>query len=91
MAGIKENDNNLNITIFPNPFFSQTTLHSNIIFNDAILTVYNSYGQQIKQIKNISGQTIILQRDNLSSGLYFLQLTQDNKTFARDKLIIIDN
>jgi hypothetical protein len=48
------------------------------------------YGQTVKQIKNISGETITLYRDNLPIGLYFIQLTQDNKTYT-DKLVIADN
>jgi hypothetical protein len=79
------------ILISPNPFSVQTTLQTDKFFKDATLTVYNSYGQEVKQIKNISGQTITLHRDNLSSGLYFIRLTQYNKTIATDKLVIIDN
>lgn len=60
------------------------------IFKDAIFTVYNSFGQTIKQIKNISEQTITLQRGNLPSGEYFIQLIQDNKLIVRDKLVITD-
>ncbi len=79
------------LSILPNPFSTHATLQSGKFFKDATLTVYNSFGQTVKQIKNISGQTIILQRDNLPIGLYFLQLTQDNKTFITEKLIITDN
>jgi hypothetical protein len=78
-------------TCYPNPFSTQTTLKTNIFLKDATLTLYNSYGQTVKQIKNISGQSITLYRDNIQSGLYFIRLTQGNKTFATEKLIIIDN
>lgn len=78
------------VTVYPNPFSTQTTLQTDKIFKDAILTVYNSFGQLVKQIKNISGQTITLQRDNLSSGLYFILLTQDSKVITADKLVITE-
>ena len=80
------------INIYPNPFSSSTIIQTqaNTILKDACLTVYNSFGQQVKQLKNISGQTIILQRDDLSNGLYYINLTQDNKTITTEKLIIID-
>lgn len=78
------------LKIFPNPFSSSTTLQTNKVFNNAILTIYDMYGRQIKEIKNITGQTIILNRDNLPSGLYFVRLTQDNKIIITDKLIIND-
>jgi hypothetical protein len=91
LTGINEDFNNNSFTISPNPFSSMTTLHTNKVFKNATLKVYNLCGQQVKQIKNICGQTITLHRDNLSSGLYFLRLTEDNKTFTTDKLIITDN
>ena len=78
------------VKIYPNPFSKQTTLNTEIFFKDASLTVYNSFGQQVKQIKNISGQAITLFRDNLPGGLYFLRLTQNNKIFITKKLIITD-
>jgi len=79
------------IFISPNPFSVQTTLRSDIFLKNATLTVTNYIGQAVKQIKYISGQAVILQRDNLPSGLYFFRLVQDNKVVATDKLIITDN
>jgi hypothetical protein len=91
-TGISSYDQNVSshVNIFPNPFSTQTTLQTDNPFRNATLTVYNLYGQTVKQINNISGQTIALHRDNLQSGLYFVQLTQDNQVIAIDKLIITD-
>ena len=55
------------------------------------MIVLNSLGEQIKQIKNIDGQTITVYKENLSSGLYFVQLLQDNSTLSINKLVIIEN
>ncbi|MFA5780904.1 MAG: T9SS type A sorting domain-containing protein [Bacteroidales bacterium] len=90
VTGINEIIDNNNISVYPNPFCTQTTLQTDKIFKDATLTIYNSFGQQVKQIKNISGQTITFHRDNLPSGLYFIQLTQDSKVITSDKLVITD-
>lgn len=90
ITGISENKFSSAISVYPNPFSSETTLQTDKFFKDATLTVYSSFGQRVKQINNISGQSIILHRDNLSSGLYFIHLTQDNKTFSTDKLVITD-
>jgi bilirubin oxidase len=89
-TGINEIENKTSITIFPNPFSTQTTLQTDKFLKDATLTVYNLYGQEVKQIKNISGQTVTFHRDNLSSGLYFLRITQDSKVIVTDKLVITD-
>jgi hypothetical protein len=91
-AIIEEQINNhfYNITISPNPFSFVTTVQINEDLKDATLIVYNSFGQEIKIIKNIMGRTIILHNDNLQSGLYFMQLTQENKIIATEKLVITD-
>lgn len=78
------------LNIYPNPFSSSTTLHTDNPFYNATLTVDNCFGQTVKQIKNISGQTVTLFRNNLPSGLYFLRLTEDNQVIATKKLLITD-
>ena len=85
---VSEVENKIHLTISPNPFSTSTNLQSDQFLNNATLTVYNSIGQQVKQIKNIFGQIVILMRDNLPVGLYYIQLTADNKIFSTDKLII---
>jgi hypothetical protein len=88
VSGINETNSVNLISIFPNPFTSETILKTTDNFKNATLTVYNSFGQQVKQIKNISRQTVTLHRDNLPSGLYFVQLTQDSNTISTDKFVI---
>ena len=83
-------DDEEDVYVYPNPFSTQTTLQTSKVFKDATLTVYNSFGQQVKQLNNISGQAVTLHMDTLPSGLYFTRLTQDNKIIARNKLVITD-
>ena len=89
-AGITENDVRTDFTIYPNPFSTQTTLRTENFFQNATLTLDNCFGQTVAQIKNISGQTVTFFRDNLASGLYFVRLTEENKTIAVEKLVITD-
>lgn len=91
IAGIKDLNYSVNISIYPNPFFSVANIQSSKFLKNATLTVYNSSGQLQKQIKNIYGQTITFNRDNLTQGLYYLQLTEDNKIFTTGKIVITDN
>jgi hypothetical protein len=76
------------INIYPNPFSIETTLRANDKLKEATLTICNTLGQEVKIIKNISGQEYQFNRDNLPNGIYFLRLTQDNKVIANDKLVI---
>jgi hypothetical protein len=86
--GINENSNTNDFSIFPNPCISSTTLNTNVNLNNASITIYNAVGQALKQVKNISGQTISLNLENLSHGLYFIRLTEENKIISIKKLII---
>jgi hypothetical protein len=90
ILSILENPNNNIFSISPNPFISSTTIQTVGNLNDATLTIYNSYGQTLKQVKNICGQTVSLSRDHLPGGLYFIRLTEENKIIAEEKIIIID-
>ena len=78
------------VSVFPNPFSLETTLHTDKVLTNATLTVYNLYGQQVKQIIHISGQTLTFHRDNLSNRVYFIRLTQDDKLISIEKIVVID-
>lgn len=90
ISSVSENNIVTIVDIFPNPFSTHATLKTDTPLEDATLTVYNSYGQEVKQIENISGRTLTLYRDNLSGGLYFLRLFQSDKNFILNKLVITD-
>lgn len=90
-VSVKENNSQKNkTTYFPNPFSTQTIIQTDIILKDAILTVYDAQGQQVKQLVNITGQKVVFDRANLSSGLYFFKLTEYNRSIAIEKLVISD-
>ena len=89
-TGINEFTSLNQVQIYPNPFSTQTILQTNNLFHNATLTLDNYLGQTVKEIKNISGQTVILQRNNLPCGLYLIRLTQDSKVIMTKKIIITD-
>ncbi|OYU96996.1 MAG: hypothetical protein CFE21_01530 [Bacteroidetes bacterium B1(2017)] len=89
-TGMKENSSLIRTTIFPNPFNSTTTIQTPCNLKNASLTIYNAFGQALKQVKGLTGQTISLSRDNLPSGLYFIRLTEENRFLATEKIILTD-
>lgn len=90
VTGMNETISKPVVSIFPNPFISSTTIQTSGNLKNATLIISNSYGQTVKLIKNISGQTLSIARDNLPYGLYFIQLSEENKILAVKKLIISD-
>lgn len=79
------------VVISQNPFSNETTLTFKTVLNKVNLIIYNSAGQVVKQIKNISGQSYILNRENLETGIYFLRVSENNDVVATEKFIITDN
>jgi hypothetical protein len=88
--GISSEEQKQSIRISPNPFRAQTIIHTDILLNNATLTIDNCLGQRVNEIKNISGNSITLYRDNLPCGMYFLRLSEDNKTIATGKIVIYE-
>jgi len=87
---INEINYNLSFSISPNPFSNFTTLHAKENFNNVTLNIFNAFGQLVSQIKNINGNTININRNNLPVGFYFAQLSENNKVIGITKLIIVD-
>ena len=94
VLGVAKINKDTETTIFPNPCSIQTTLKTANPLHSATLSVYNSFGQMVKQINNISGQSVVITCDNLASGLYFIRLTEENNPDSYQgvtkKIIITD-
>jgi hypothetical protein len=82
--------NNFIFNNYPNPFSDETTFRTNKNLKNSRLIVYNSYGQVVQQIKDLSGQTFTFKRENLASGSYYINLLQNDKIIATNRLVIID-
>ena len=90
ILGMNENSIHKHLSIFPNPSNPSSDIEIMGNLQDASLIIYNSFGQMIKQVNNISVQSVSLSRGNLSSGVYFVELIEKNKKSSTEKLIIID-
>lgn len=78
------------IDIYPNPFSSSITIKSMDNFKDASLIIENCFGQTIKRVEHISGNTISLNGEDFANGLYLLRLTEDQRVITTSKLIKVD-
>ena len=87
--GVEESDMlSDNISVAPNPFSSELAIESAIAFDNASLKLYNAVGQLVREINNLSGQHIALKRENLNSGLYFIQLFEKGKLVKSSKVLV---
>ncbi|HET6990895.1 MAG TPA: SBBP repeat-containing protein, partial [Bacteroidia bacterium] len=85
-----EEQSSIIFSISPNPFNSSTTIRFNSQLKNGEVELFNLYGQEIKSIKNISADKIEIERGDLSDGIYFIRLSEENKLIATEKVIIAD-
>ena len=80
----------IQVSAFPNPFSEYSTIRTNKDLDNASLSITNTLGKEVKKIVNISGRNLVIQRDNLPSGVYLICLVQENKIIANIKVIILN-
>jgi hypothetical protein len=88
-TGLEENTADA-VKIFPNPFSTQVMVQAGQPLKEATLTLVNSLGQTVKQIMNISEQSIRISRGDLPAGIYFMNILQGDKFILTEKLLITD-
>jgi hypothetical protein len=78
---------NRQISIYPNPF----TEHIKIIFDEwqteVEIKLFDFTGHQVQSVK-FSGESIEIGRDQLRSGIYFMQISQEKAKTIRRKIIV---
>ncbi|PCJ25267.1 MAG: hypothetical protein COA97_08055 [Flavobacteriales bacterium] len=83
-------DENYLISVYPNPFTVATTINIDSETNQSHnidIALYNLLGKKLNMDFNQNSNQFTLNRDNLKSGVYILQLTIQNKRYTQ-KLII---
>lgn len=77
-----------NLQLFPNPFTETTTLQFEEAPQNATLDIIDLSGKLLRS-ENISGKKqVIIERKSLSSGTYFLRVTEKDKSPSFAMLII---
>ncbi|NUM51859.1 MAG: T9SS type A sorting domain-containing protein [Flavobacteriales bacterium] len=87
-AGVNELFNNTNVTVYPNPFHNSSTLTiHNLFVTNGIFEIYDYTGKKIEEGK-FYGNTIVLDRNNKTAGMYSIIIKENNTTIAKEKLVI---
>lgn len=83
-------ENNLTGSLYPNPFADFTNLYidKDKEVNNAVLKIYDLFGNVVSFINNISSHHIIIGRKNLPAGIYFYQLTAEKDLISTGKIVI---
>lgn len=72
-----------NVTIFPNPFNNQTTFRLNQALPFSYdLKLHDVLGKAVESFYNLTQTEVIIQKQNLSTGIYFLNLYESGKNLV---------
>lgn len=87
LAGIQEKNVTSVITIFPNPFTTQTTISFSKEIKNAKVKILDVLGKEVKNI-NFSGNQLIIGKGELNAGVYFIQIVLEKEIIANEKIVI---
>lgn len=72
----------------PNPLKTTACLNLAAPVTNADLKIYNIFGELVKTMKNVSGSSITITRDDMPTGTYFLCLNQNTQQIFKTKFIV---
>lgn len=84
--GNNESENEIN-GIFPNPFSDQTNLYLPKKIINGNINIFNSLGQMVREIKNVSTNHVIIERNDLPNGIYYIKVLEENIMVYNGKII----
>lgn len=76
-----------NISIYPNPFTSQTILSFSNEQKNITIEITDVLGREIKTT-NFTGKQFTLLREEMSTGVYLVKVTGENKSVVSKKIIV---
>jgi hypothetical protein len=88
VTGVGDELNDLNLSIYPNPFKKQTTVDFGRVIKEATISVVDVYGKQIESYIISNANKHILKRNNKASGIYFVEIEVGEREKVIFKLII---
>lgn len=78
------------LTLYPNPFNHNSILkiEGNLLLENPVLKIKNILGVETELLYSVDHNEIILDRNNLPAGLYFYELTDNDRRIGNGKFMI---
>ena len=77
------------LKVYPNPFSDQVVIaFDNPNHEEFDFTIHDISGRVMRQLSNISGTQLVLERQDLQAGVYFAVLRGKDGRFATTKLMV---
>lgn len=86
-TNVNELKSNISITVYPNPF----SFTAKILFaeeqKNTLIKITDVVGKEIKSM-NFNGRQCLIEREEMKAGIYFLNITDENKNVMNRKIIV---
>lgn len=82
------NDNSISVTAAPNPFTNATLVSVEGITTAYHFQLFDVSGKLLKNIPQLNESSFVLQRDNMSPGVYFYSITTASKQKVFGRLVV---
>lgn len=78
------------VKLYPNPFNNSAIISIDIAvqLNNASIIIFDILGKEVKTINNINKNEVILEKGEMSAGLYFYKLLNNSSEVSNGKFII---
>ena len=63
-------------------------IHSATVINDASIIINDITGRELMRLNNFTGTDFIINKGNLTNGVYIISLINNQRIIARGKVII---
>jgi uncharacterized repeat protein (TIGR01451 family) len=74
--------------VYPNPFSTTSTINFDEALKDVSIVLRDIYGKEVRTYSSFSGNKLLLERQDLKKGIYFLEV--GTMRLNRIKLMILD-
>lgn len=90
-VGIGEQNNNISLDIFPNPFKDFTNVFVDVKTNRPFdLVITDLSGKEVKRLSNIISSPVFLSRETIKAGVYFIKVVNNkSEILSATKIIAI--
>jgi hypothetical protein len=88
-TGINPLNDKTSFKLFPNPTNNKSTLQfDNAKKEICTLTLYDFYGKIVQSINNITSDQVVIEKKDLTNGLYYFVLQTINRVIVTGKLLV---
>ena len=87
-TNVEENTGGNDLTIYPNPFENQAIVSFPTELKNARMTIVDELGKELRTVY-FSGKQLTVEKGDLGPGIYFLQISLENKFSINKKIIIL--